>query len=126
MFLYITIGTNSTERARPFYDAVMAPLGWVLRDGDEYEIGYGPPDDGRITLWITKPYDKKPATVGNGSMPAFVAPSRAAVDAFYKAALAHGGADEGAPGLRYKPHFYSCYVRDLDGDKLSAVCEKPE
>jgi hypothetical protein len=48
------------------------------------------------------------------------------VRAFYTAALANGGSDEGAPGLRYSANFYSCYVRDPDGNKLSAVCNLPE
>jgi predicted lactoylglutathione lyase len=59
-------------------------------------------------------------------MPAFDAPTRSAVDAFYTAALENGGTDEGAPGLRYRPNFYACYVRDPDGNKLSAVCEREE
>ena len=59
-------------------------------------------------------------------MPAFDAPTRAAVDAFYRAALASGGSDEGAPGLRYRANFYAAYVRDPDGNKLSAVCEREE
>ena len=126
MFLYITLGTNDLNRARRFYDAVMPTIGQAMCAGTESEIGYGPASDGRTRLWITLPFDSKPATVGNGSMPAFEAPSRSAVDAFYKAALTHGGTDEGAPGLRYSANFYSCYVRDPDGNKLSAVCDKPE
>ena len=64
------------------------------------------------------------ATAGNGSTVAFDAPSRAAVDAFHAAALEGGGTDEGAPGLRllYHPNYYGAYVRDLDGNKLCAVC----
>ena len=59
-------------------------------------------------------------------MIAFDAATRAAVDAFHAAGLAAGGTDEGAPGLRpYGPHFYACYLRDPDGNKLSAVCESP-
>ena len=55
-------------------------------------------------------------------MPAFAAPSQEAVRAFHKAALAAGGTDEGAPGLRpYGPSFFAAYVRDPDGNKLSAV-----
>ncbi len=54
-------------------------------------------------------------------MVALTAPDRASVDAFHAAALVHGGTDDGAPGLRYRPDFYSCYVRDPDGNKLSAV-----
>ncbi len=126
MILYITLGTNDLARAKAFYDAVMPTLDLARRHSDDSEIGYGPPDDSRIRLWVTKPYDGNSATVGNGSMPAFTALSRAAVDAFYSAALSNGGTDEGAPGLRYQPDFYSCYVRDPDGNKLSAVCEVPQ
>ncbi|MBS0563386.1 MAG: VOC family protein [Proteobacteria bacterium] len=126
MLLYITLGTNDLARARRFYDGVMPTLGIVRRVDGEDEIGYGAPGDSRTRLWIVAPYDQKPATIGNGSMTAFDAASRAAVDAFHKAALAAGGSDEGAPGLRpYHAHFYAAYVRDPDGNKLSAVCETP-
>lgn len=124
MLLYVTLGSNNIPRARPFYDAVMASLGHVLLQGDDLELCYGPPDGSGPNLWIDTPYDGNPASIGNGSMLAFNAPSRAAVDAFHAAGLAHGGTDEGAPGLRrYGPHFYACYLRDPDGNKLSAVCE---
>jgi catechol 2,3-dioxygenase-like lactoylglutathione lyase family enzyme len=124
MFLYITIGTNDLAAATRFYDPVMAALGCVRAETDESEIGFMAPGDHRCRLWVTKPYNERPATAANGSMPAFVAPDHAAVDAFHKAALAHGGTDEGAPGLRpYGASFYACYVRDPDGNKLSAVCE---
>ncbi len=123
-FLYITLGTNDLARATRFYDAALAALGLVRRATMADEIGYGFPGDRRTRLWITQPYDGKPATVGNGSMPALVAPDQKAVDAFHKAALSAGGTDEGAPGLRpYGPAFYACYVRDPDGNKLSAVLE---
>jgi catechol 2,3-dioxygenase-like lactoylglutathione lyase family enzyme len=125
MFLYITLGTNDLARARRFYDAVMPCLGFVLRGEDDREIGYGPADAPRTPFWITRPFDGKPATVGNGSMPSFTAPDRAAVDAFYRAALDHGGSDEGAPGERYRPGFYACYVRDADGNKMAAIHETP-
>lgn len=60
-------------------------------------------------------------------MVALEAESRAAVDAFYQAALANGGTNEGAPGLRsFHANFYAAFVRDPDGNKLSAVCERPE
>lgn len=124
MFLYLTLGTNDLARAQTFYDAVMPTLGHARRATEPDEVGYGPPSPARITLWITHPYDGKPATIANGAMPAFTAPTRAAVDAFHAASLAHGGTDEGKPGLRpYGPSFYACYVRDPDGNKLSAVCE---
>jgi catechol 2,3-dioxygenase-like lactoylglutathione lyase family enzyme len=123
-FLYLTLGTNDVARAARFYDAVLAPLGLVRRDTEDGEVGYGQPGDLRTRLWITRPYDERPATVGNGTMLAFDAPSQDAVSAFHKAGLAAGGTDEGAPGLRpYGPAFFAAYVRDPDGNKLSAVHE---
>ena len=123
-FLYLTLGTNDLARAARFYDAALAPLGLVRRATEPSELGYGLPDDRRPRLWITLPFDGKPASIGNGSMPALIAPYQLAVKAFHAAALAHGGSDEGAPG--YRPHgaaFFAAYVRDPDGNKLSAVHE---
>ena len=123
-FLYLTLGTNDLARAARFYDAALAPLGLIRRATEDTEVGYGLPDDRRTRLWITLPFDGQPATIGNGSMPALVAPDQDAVRAFHKAALANGGTDEGAPGLRpYGPAFFAAYVRDPDGNKLSAVHE---
>jgi catechol 2,3-dioxygenase-like lactoylglutathione lyase family enzyme len=131
MLLYVTLGTNDVARARIFYDAALAPLNMTRSFENAQEIGYGDinaPATGRTRhLFITKPYLKVPASWGNGTMIALSAPSREAVDQFYKAALANGGTDEGAPGLRpYHANFYACYVRDPDGNKLSAVCEREE
>ncbi len=124
MLLYITLGSNDLPRATVFYDAVMETLGCARRVTEEDEIGYAPAGDKRCRLWVLKPVDGREATRGNGSMVALEAPDRQAVDAFYTAAVANGGTDEGAPGLRpYHAHFYACYVRDPDGNKLSAVCE---
>ena len=123
-FLYLTLGTNDLARATRFYDAVLAPLGLVRRATKETEVGYGSPADSRTRLWLTQPYDGRPATNGNGTMPALVAADREAVRVFHAAAISHGGTDEGAPGLRpYGPAFFAAYVRDPDGNKLSAVCE---
>jgi len=124
MFHYITLGTNDLARAKRFYQAVMPTLGFEIAEEDDIEIAYRKPGD-VARFYVNRPYDGQPATVGNGSMPAFEAPDRAAVDAFHKAALANGGTDEGAPGLRrYGANFYACYVRDPDGNKLSAVHEQ--
>ena len=123
-FLYITLGTNDLTRAARFYDAALAPLGLVRRATEPTEVGYGFAVDRRTRIWITLPYDGKPATFGNGTMLALAAPSQEAVQAFHKAALAAGGSDEGAPGLRpYGDTFYAAYVRDPDGNKISAVHE---
>lgn len=126
MFSYITIGINDLPRAIHFYDAVLATLGIERLVTVEREAGYGVLGDARCRFWITHPFDGRSASVGNGSMPAFEAENRAAVDAFHVAALAHGGTDEGAPGLRpFHANFYACYVRDPDGNKISALCERP-
>lgn len=122
--LYLTLGTNDVARAAHFYDAALAPLGLIRRATEESEVGYGLPGDRRTRIWVTQPYDGKQANFGNGSMLALVAPSQQAVQDFHAAALAAGGTDEGAPGLRpYGPAFYAAYVRDPDGNKLSAVHE---
>ncbi|WP_307233210.1 VOC family protein [Pararhizobium capsulatum] len=127
MLLYVTIGTNDLLRAGRFYDAALRPLGFERRKEDDVEIGYAMPGDSRCRLWIVTPHDRKLATIGNGSMVAFEAEARTAVDEFYRAALAAGGTDEGEPGLRpFHAHFYAAYVRDPDGNKLSAVCERPQ
>lgn len=127
MFLYITLGTNNLPAAKRFYDAVMPTLGLNLRATEPDEVGYGPPAPARIQLWVTKPFNGQPAGTANGAMPALIAPNRAAVDAFHTAGLAAGGTDEGKPGLRpYGANFYACYLRDPDGNKLSAVCETPQ
>ncbi len=126
MILYITLGTNDLARATRFYDAALAPLGIQRLRTETDESGYGIPGDTRCRLWVTKPYNGQPASIGNGSMPALVAPDEAAVRAFHAAGLAQGGTDEGAPGYRpYGPSFYAAYLRDPDGNKISAVCERP-
>ena len=83
---------------------------------------------GGSQFWILPPHNKQPASVGNGSHTAFPAPDRAAVRAFHAAALANGGSDEGAPGLRphYHANYYGAYVRDPDGNKIQAVCHRAE
>lgn len=122
MFSHITLGINDFVAAEPFYDAVMETLGIPSfmrhETGKAYGTATGP------KLFIGPAFDGGPARAGNGNPAAFLAPSRAAVDAFHAAALAHGGSDEGAPGLRphYHPNYYGAYVRDVEGNKLQAVC----
>ncbi len=125
MLLYITYGTIDLPRAERFYGPTLATLGIVQMAEAKDEYAYGMPGDSGPSFYIILPFDGQPATRGNGTMLALTAPTRAAVDAFHAAALASGGSDEGAPGLRYSPTFYSCYVRDPDGNKLSAVCDGP-
>ena len=125
IFTHVTVGTNNLEKARQFYDAVLAPLGLKrLKD-----FGDGGSCWGQTTeeFMVLKPADGKAATVANGGTISFEAPSRAAVAAFHKAALDQGGKDEGAVGPRsFWPHAYAGYVRDLDGNKLACYCLKAE
>ena len=125
IFTHVTVGTNDLQRARSFYDKVLAPLGYKrLNDlGDNGSIwGESAPE-----FFVLKPANGQPATHANGGTISFVAPSRAAVAAFHKTALELGGKDEGAVGPRsWTANAYAGYVRDLDGNKLAAYCFKPE
>jgi catechol 2,3-dioxygenase-like lactoylglutathione lyase family enzyme len=129
VFSHVTVGTSSIDRAMDFYDAVLAPLGLKRKRTHKIAIGYGPEGFAGINepFWVLRPYDRNPASAGNGVTVAFTAPTQQAVDAFHAAALAHGGADAGAPGLRthYHPNYYGAYVRDPDGNKICAVCHQP-
>jgi predicted lactoylglutathione lyase len=73
---------------------------------------------------VTIPFDKQPATAGNGNMVALAASSREQVDRLHARALELGGSDEGAPGQRWEG-FYAAYFRDLDGNKLNACYMGP-
>lgn len=126
MLLYVTFGTNDLARAQAFYDPTLATLGISGRVIGDHELAYAETQGGEPRLYIVTPFDRQPATRGNGTSLALAARSRAEVRAFHAAALAHGGSDEGAPGLRYAAEFYACYVRDPDGNKLSAAFEGPE
>lgn len=127
MLLYATVGTNDLLRAGRFYDAVLPFLGYRRQKEAPGEIGYAADEDVRCRFWVVEPFNREPATFGNGVTIALVAPTRTAVDAFHAAALAQGGTDEGAPGLRsFHANFYAAFVRDHDGNKLAAVCETPE
>jgi len=125
IFTHVAVGTNDLAKSRAFYDAVLAPLGYKrIKD-----FGDGGSCWGQTTeeFMVLKPADGKPATHANGGTISFVAPSRAAVAAFHKAALALGAPDEGAVGPRgFWPNAYAGYCRDPDGNKLAAYCTKPE
>jgi len=91
MFSHVTVGSNDIARARRFYDGIADALGLVRHADHADAAGYGPPG-GRAQLWIVRPLDKNPATVGNGITIGLEATNRTAVDAAHAAALAAGGA----------------------------------
>ena len=112
------VGSNDLGKAKAFYDALLGSAGVTpLFEHPSGGRAYG--KDGSLFFVVLGPYDRRPATVGNGSMSTFRFDTRAEVDAFHAKALALGGADEGAPGER-APKFYMSYFRDLDGNKLCA------
>lgn len=127
MLDHVGISVRDVARSRAFYLAALAPLGYgiAMEAGDDGKggatyIGFGA---GKPEFWIGV---GAPPTVH--SHIAFTAPDRGAVDAFYKAALAAGGRDNGPPGLRphYHPHYYGAFVFDPDGLNVEAVCHNPE
>jgi len=115
------LGTNDLAKAGVFYDGLLRTINMVRTMEVEGEIGYGVAG-GESCFWILTPFNKEPATVGNGVQISFQASSNEEVEAFYRAALALGGSDEGAPGYRYLPHYFGAYCRDIDGNKLHVVC----
>ncbi len=130
MFSHIFVGTGDFERALAFYRPLMDALGIRARfcEAGKPWAGWQSSPDPRPLFLIGKPYDGRPHAPGNGQMVAFLAPTRAAVDHAHAVALAHGGSDEGAPGLRpeYHAHYYGAYVRDPDGNKLAFACHAPQ
>ncbi len=118
MLDHVTIGTGNLARAREFYDRALKPLGIerLFPDG-QTAWGYGVGDN--AFFWIGAR-----DAVMTGAHVAFAAPDHATVDAFYAAALAAGGRDNGAPSLRthYHPDYYGAFVLDPDGHNIEAVC----
>jgi catechol 2,3-dioxygenase-like lactoylglutathione lyase family enzyme len=120
MIDHLTLTVRDHGRSRAFYEKVLAPLGYrVLMEFGEMS-GFG---DRKPYLWMKQ---GDPPTTPQHL--AFVAPTRAAVDAFYAAALAAGARDNGAPGLRldYHPTYYAAFILDPDGHNLEAVIHRPE
>jgi predicted lactoylglutathione lyase len=117
MIGYVTLGSNDLKRAAVFYDALLSELGAKRFMETESFIAWAVRPD-LPGLSVTKPFDGKPASVGNGAMVALAANSKEKVDALHRKALQLGGTDEGAPGPRGEG-FYAGYFRDLDGNKLN-------
>jgi catechol 2,3-dioxygenase-like lactoylglutathione lyase family enzyme len=127
MIDHIGFSVSDYARAKAFYQTALAPLGYSLimevtaeQTGHDAACGFGA--NGKPDFWIG----------GEGAMDkpvhiAIVAQDRAAVDAFYQAALSAGGRDNGPPGIRahYHPNYYGAFVHDPDGHNIEAVCHAP-
>jgi catechol 2,3-dioxygenase-like lactoylglutathione lyase family enzyme len=130
MIDHISLPVSDFARARAFYDKALAALGYKvtmeITDAPDFiGTGYGPDGTPEAGFWIGASRSPGPAPVSpDGQHIAFHASGRRAVDAFHAAALAAGGTDNGAPGLRphYHPNYYAAFVLDPDGHRLEAVC----
>ncbi len=126
MIDHIGFPVSDYERAKAFYSAALAPLGYALlmevrqSDNDAPAAGFGA--NGKPDFWIGGE-----GGLGKPLHVAILASDRAAVDAFYRAAIAAGGRDNGAPGIRahYHPDYYGAFVLDPDGHNIEAVCHAP-
>lgn len=128
MIDHIGLAVSNVEQAKAFYLNALEPLGiGVIMDvsaeetGGDAHAGFG--KDNKAFFWIGSGAKPK-----GGTHVAFTARTRAEVDSFYRTALAAGGLDNGAPGLRpdYHPHYYGAFVFDPDGNNIEAVCHRPE
>lgn len=126
MLDHVGIGVSDVARAKAFFDKALAPLGIALvmevtaeQTGDQPACGFG--SEGKPYFWFGGA-----AQIARCHI-AFVTKDRSAVDAFYKAGLAAGGTDNGAPGLRphYHANYYGAFVLDPDGHNIEAVCHSP-
>ena len=125
MIDHVSIGVRDIPATRRFYDAALAPLDYTCLSAGEGSLGYG---NGGVAFWISASERPVPADDRSGLHFCFKAPSRAAVDAFHAGALAAGGRDNGAPGLRedYGENYYAAFVMDPDGYRIEAYCGRPE
>ena len=126
MIDHVGFSVSDYARAKTFYEKALAPLGYALimevtaQETGQPAAGFG--SDRKPDFWIGGEGKlEKPVHV------AIVAKARPAVDAFYQAARAAGGKDNGPPGLRphYHPNYYAAFVLDPDGHNIEAVCHAP-
>jgi catechol 2,3-dioxygenase-like lactoylglutathione lyase family enzyme/GNAT superfamily N-acetyltransferase len=121
MLHHISFAVADLQQSAAFYDAVLAPLGYVRTWSDATAVGYGLPGGG--DQFAIKLRGDARVVPGDGFHLAFSATTRDAVVAFHRAALQHGGRDNGPPGLRphYGPGYFAAFVLDPDGYRIEAV-----
>lgn len=120
------VAVGDYQKSKKFYADALAAIGYQLIvefpasvTGTEDVAGFG--EGGKPDFWVVSGTPNKPPV-----HVAFRVGSRTMVDAFYKAAIAAGGTDNGQPGLRphYHPNYYGAFVRDPDGHNIEAVCHE--
>ena len=121
MFDHVSIGVRDIARAKRFYDAALAPLGYKRLSQSPTLLGYGADS---VALWISPTESPVPPDPNSGLHFCFLAPDEAAVQAFHAAALQAGGRDNGEPGIRreYSPGYYAAFAIDPDGYRIEAYC----
>ena len=120
MLDHVILGVSDYKRSRAFYEAALQPLGYeVVMEIGEFACGMGA--SGKPDFFVGDRETSGPVHV------AFATPNRETVDAFHAAAIAAGGSDNGAPGVRehYHPNYYGAFVLDPDGNNIEAVCHLP-
>ncbi len=119
MLDHVGIAITNYPKSKKFYETALAPLGYKLVMEFGEAAGFGA--EGKPDFWIGKA-DKVQST-----HVAFVSADRKTVEAFYNAAMAAGGKDNGKPGIRkdYHPNYYGAFVHDPDGNNIEAVCHSP-
>lgn len=122
MIGYVMVGTNNLDQSIKFYDELLEVLDLERTEKDEVCAGYSQKNsNGKIEFYVTKPFNKEKATVGNGSQISFQTSSRELVDKFHDVGIKLGGSSEGSGGERPEGSgVYYSYIRDLDGNKICA------
>ena len=122
MIGYVMVGTNDLDQSIRFYDELLEVLDLERTEKDEVCAGYSQKNsNGKIEFYVTKPFNKEKATVGNGSQISFQTSSRELVDKFHDVGIKLGGTSEGSGGERPEGSgVYYSYIRDLDGNKICA------
>jgi catechol 2,3-dioxygenase-like lactoylglutathione lyase family enzyme len=120
MFDHIGLKVEDLDASVHFYGAALAPLGYEITSQDELTAAFGATGGSSLWLYADAKLAHSPVHL------AFTAPSRSAVDAFYREGLKARGRDNGAPGLRkdYSPDYYAAFLFDPDGNNVEAVCQK--
>ncbi len=121
MLAHIGFTVSDIEKTKEMYTKSLAPLGLTVQMEGHGYVGFG--KDGDNYLWLGAPSEKHP-TVPTDVHVCFNAPTRAAVDTFYKDGIEAGMKDNGAPGIRemYSPNYYAAFLFDNDGNNIEAVC----